>query len=110
MHSEASRTVRQYLGLIAGGLLTVMGATFLLSPATRIYGVMVIVSGGVGVWYGLVALRQARQDRYDLSKLFEGEAMPEGGEGIPDKSGYCAVCGAFITSPYEPCPKCGSAL
>jgi hypothetical protein len=107
---ETVDIVRQHLGLIAGGILVVMGTAFLLSPATRVYGVMVVISGGVGVWYGLVALRQARQDRYDLSKLFDGEAMPEGGEGIEDNSGYCAVCGAYIKSPYEPCPKCGAAL
>ncbi len=103
--------MRQYLGLIAGCVLVAMGTAFLLSPATRVYGVMVIVSGIVGVWYGIVTLRQSRQDKYDLSKLFEGDPMPEGGEEtLPDKSGYCSVCGAFIASPYKPCPKCGAAL
>lgn len=103
--------VRQYLGLIAGCVLVVMGTAFLMSPATRVYGLIVIVSGIVGVWYGIVTLRQSRQDKYDLSKLFEGDPMPEGGEQtLPDKSGYCSVCGAFIASPYKPCPKCGAAL
>ena len=103
--------MRQYLGLIAGCVLFVMGTAFFLSPSTRVYGFIVVVSGIVGIWYGIVTIRQSRLDRYDLSKLFEGDPMPEGGEEtLPNKSGYCTVCGAFISSPYKPCTKCGAAL
>lgn len=101
--------LRRSVGLIAALLLATTGGFLAGSSLVGIalLGVGLLAAG----WQAWLLLR-AREERYDLSQLYAEDPMPEGGgeEGPRDRSGYCPVCGAFIESPYKPCPRCGSAV
>jgi hypothetical protein len=101
-------SLRRWVGVVA---LMLAGITLALFLGNRVlFGVvMVLTLGGCAVL--VVHVLRNREDPYDLSRLNESAPMPEDGfEGPEDKSGYCPVCGSFVESPYEPCPKCGSAV
>lgn len=100
--------LRRSVGLISALILATAGG-FL--AGSSLVGIALLAVGLLAAAWQAWVLLQSRSDAYDLSKLYETDPMPEGGEEGPrDKSGYCPVCGAFIESPYKPCPRCGSAV
>jgi len=102
------KSLRPWTGVVAfllvGAVLAMLLGRTLLSG-----GVLLLTLAGCA--YLAVDAFRKREDPYDLARLHETAPMPEDGrEGPEDKSGYCPVCGAFVESPYEPCPRCGSAV
>jgi hypothetical protein len=101
-------SLRRWVGVVAVFLAGVTLALLLGHPV--ISGVVSVLTCVCCVVMSANVLRR-RDDPYDLRRLNETLPLPEdGSEGPEDKTGYCPVCGHFVESPFQPCPKCGSAV
>ncbi len=102
------QTLRRWIGVLA---LLLAGVTLALIVGNTVVSAVVLLCTGAGALILGVGVMRRRPDPYDLRLLDETPPMPEDGrEGPEDRTGYCPVCGHFIESPYEPCPRCGSAI
>jgi predicted nucleic acid-binding Zn ribbon protein len=97
------------LALAAVGMLTAAG----LGPAAR--PVMLLAAGvgaALGGWAAWDFARQRREDRYDLSRLWEREEPREDAEESdePFDMVYCRRCGAAMPADRAFCQDCGNKL
>jgi hypothetical protein len=108
--------LRKTAGLIAAVLVVALGCGLLL--VTPIFGVMLATSGlALMVWQAL-ALWRAREDPYDLKKLWDAPVLlGEESDDQPDESGlesdsmaYCHQCGHAVPTTYARCPECGNLI
>ncbi len=70
--------------------------------------------GGFAAFYQIRKLYHARQDPYDLSRLYEEAPtpLPEPDENAVDDDGtlLCHACGHAVPPPHTRCPDCGRPL
>ncbi len=104
---------RKAAGLIAAVLVVAVGTGLLL--VTPIFGVMLLISGlALALWQALTLWR-AREDPYDLKKLWDAPVALD--DDQPDESdlergslAYCHQCGHAVPLSYARCPECGNLL
>jgi len=127
--------LRRWAGLISALLVALMGIALVglsLFVGTDMGGGGVAISdgdeigprhflgfgllfvGGFAAFYQIRKLYQARQDPYDLSRLWEEAPapIPEPDEDAIDDDGtlLCHACGHAVPPPYTRCPECGRSL
>jgi hypothetical protein len=105
---------RKAAGLIAAVLVVALGCGLLL--VTPIFGAMLAASGLALVVWQALTLWRAREDPYDLKKLWDAP-VPLSDDDQPDESAldadamsYCHHCGHAVPLSYARCPECGNPL
>jgi len=100
--------LRRWVGVVA---LFLAGVTLALLLGNPLLSGIVSILTCAGCAVMAAGVLRRRGDPYDLRRLHDTIPLPEDGrEGPEDQTGYCPVCGHFVESPFQPCPKCGSAV
>lgn len=112
--------LRDSAGAIAAFLLIGLGLGLAFSTFPIVGAMLLCFGVGLGVWQG-VAVWKARQNRYDLSTLWDAplperrpiaydEEPDEDTVDDPDAMAYCHLCGHAVPLDYSRCPECGNPL
>lgn len=104
--------MRKAAGLIAALILVAFG--LLAAQGLPLIGYIIMGIGAAAAIWQAKVLWGAREDPYDLNKLWERpeEADEPEYELLTDETGtpYCHNCGHAVPEPFARCPECGQSV
>lgn len=106
------QTVRKASALIASLLIVTLACGLLVEGFASV-GIPLIVVGLLASIWQIKRLYAAREDPYDLKRLFDPppsddqpeDEYPEDGD-VP----LCHHCGHAVAKPFARCPECGTPV